>query len=92
MPRSRQTQTSPANRASPAHVIRPLIKDDRTPTGRGLLFALVADKLDLFSAERRLQKEKYSFYCLMYNKAMYLMGLKDSNASTRQLSPTVTPL
>ena len=31
--------------------------DDRTPTGRGLLFALVADKLDLFSAERRLEKE-----------------------------------
>ena len=27
---------------------RSLIKDDRTPTGRGLLFALVADKLDLF--------------------------------------------
>ena len=25
MPRSRQTQTSPANRASPAHVIRPLV-------------------------------------------------------------------
>ena len=62
------------------------------PTGRGLLFALVADKLDLFSAERRLEKEKYSFYCVVYNKSMYVMGLKDSNASKRQLSPTVTPL
>ena len=47
---------------------RSLIKDDRTPTGRGLLFALVADKLDLFSTERRLAKEKCSFYCVVYNK------------------------
>ena len=53
-----------------------------------LLFALVADKLDLFSAERRLEKEKCSFCCVVYNKSMYVMGLKDSNAS-RQLSPTV---
>ena len=67
---------------------RSLIKDDRTPTGRGRLFALVADKLDLFSAEGRLEKEKCSFYCALYNKSMYVMGLKDSNAS-RQLSPTV---
>ena len=67
---------------------RSLIKDDRTPTGRGLLSALVADKLDLFSAERRLEKEKCSFYCVLYNKSMYVMGLKDSNPS-RQLSPTV---
>ena len=65
---------------------RSLIKDDRTPTGRCLLFALVADKLDLFSAERRLEKEKYSFYCVVYNKSMYVMGLKDPNASKRQLS------
>ena len=57
-------------------------------TCRGLLFALVADKLDLFSAERRLEKEKCSFYCVLYNKSMYVMGLKDSNPS-RQLSPTV---
>ena len=63
---------------------RSLIKDDRTPTGRGLLFALVADELDLFSAERRLEKEKCSFYCVLYNKSMYVMGPKDSNAS-RQL-------
>ena len=67
---------------------RSLIKDDRTPTGRGRLFALVADKLGLFSAEGRLEKEKCSFYCALYNKSMYVMGLKDSNAS-RQLSPTV---
>ena len=40
---------------------RSLIKDDRTAIGRGLLFAPVADKLDLFSAERRLEKEKCSF-------------------------------
>ena len=67
---------------------RSLIKDDRTPTGRGRLFVLVADKLDLFSAEGRLEKEKCSFYCVLYNKSMYVMGLKDSNVS-RQLSPTV---
>ena len=58
------------------------------PTGRGLLFGLVADKLDLFSAERRLAKELCSFYCVLYNKSMYVMALKDSNAS-RQMSATV---
>ena len=40
---------------------RSLIKDDRTPTGRCRLFALVADKLDLFSTEGRLEKEKMQF-------------------------------
>ena len=37
------------------------IKDDRTPTGRDRLFTLVADKLDLFSAEGRLEKENAVF-------------------------------
>ena len=46
----------------------------------GMLFAVVADKLDLYSAERRLEKEKCSF--------MYVMRLQDSNGS-RQLSATV---
>ena len=71
-----------------AELCRTRSLNDRTPTGRGRLFALVADKLDLFSAERRLEKEKCSFYCVLYNKSIYVMGLKDSNAS-RQLSPTV---
>ena len=31
----------------------------------GMLFAVVADKLDLYSAERRLEKEKCSFYCVL---------------------------
>ena len=39
-------------------------RSDRTPTRRGMLFAVVADKLDLYSAERRLEK-KYSFYCVL---------------------------
>ena len=33
------------------------LKDDRTLTSRGLLFAVVADKLDLFSAKSRLKKK-----------------------------------
>ena len=31
------------------------------PTRRGMLFAVVADKLDLSSTQRRLEKEKYNF-------------------------------
>ena len=63
-------------------------RSDRTPTRRGMLFAVVADKLDLYSAERRLEKEKCSFYCVLFNKSMYVMRLQDSNGS-RQLSATV---
>ena len=37
---------------------RSLIKDDRTPTGRGLLFALVADELDLFFGRKEARKSK----------------------------------
>ena len=80
--------TEVAQRRWRAELCRTRSLNDRTPTGRGRLFALVADKLDLFSAERRLEKEKCSFYCVLYNKSIYVMGLKDSNAS-RQLSPTV---
>ena len=36
-------------------------KDDRT-TRHDIHFAVVADKLDLSSMERRLEKEKYNFY------------------------------
>ena len=35
---------------------------DRTPTRRGMLFDVVTDKLDLYSAERRLEKEKCNFF------------------------------
>ena len=51
-------------------------------------FAVVADKLDLYSAKRKLVKEKRSFYCVVFNKSMYVMRREDSNGS-RQLSATV---
>ena len=38
------------------------------PTRRGQLFAVVAYQLGLYSAERRLEKEKCSFYCVLCNK------------------------
>ena len=60
----------------------------RMPTPRSLLFAIVADKLGLFSAKRRVEKEKCSFYCVLYNKSMYVMDRQDSKGS-RQLSATV---
>ena len=40
-------------------------RSDRTPTRGGMLFAVVADKLDWYSAERKLEKEKCSFYCVL---------------------------
>ena len=61
---------------------------DRMPIRRGLLFAVVADKLGLYSAERRLEKEECCFYCVLYNKSMYVMRLQDS-IGCRQLSVTV---
>ena len=39
-------------------------------TRRGMHFAIVTDKLDLSSTERRLEKEKYNFYCVV-NKLVY---------------------
>ena len=36
----------------------------------GLHFAVLSDKLDLSSTERRLDREKYSFYCA--NKSLYM--------------------
>ena len=40
-------------------------------TRRGMHFALVADKLDLSSTQRRLEKEKYNFDCAV-NKLVYV--------------------
>ena len=40
-------------------------------TRRGMHFAVVADKLDLSSTERRLEIEKYNFYCVV-NKEVYV--------------------
>lgn len=40
-------------------------------TRRGMHFAVVADKMDLSSSERRLEKEKYNFYCVV-NKLVYV--------------------
>ena len=64
-------------------------RSDRTPTCRGMLFAVVTDKLDLYSAERRLEKEKCNFFCVLYNKSMYVMRLQDFNGSRQLLSATV---
>ena len=64
------------------------LKDYRAPTRCGLLFTIIANKLNLYSAERRLEKEKCSFYCILHNKSMYVMCLQGSNGS-RQLSATV---
>ena len=54
---------------------------DRTPTRRGMFFDVVTDKLDLYSPERRLEKEKCIFFCVLYNKSMYVMRLQDFNGS-----------
>ena len=40
-------------------------------TRRGMHYAVVADKIDLSSTERRLEKEKYNFYCVV-NKLVYV--------------------
>ena len=40
-------------------------RSDRMPTCRSMLFAVVADKLDLYLAERMQEKEKCSFYCAL---------------------------
>ena len=58
-------------------------RSDRKPTRRDILFAIVADKLDLYSAERRLGKEKCSFYCVLFNKKINVC-----DAPTRK-TPTV---
>ena len=42
-------------------------RSDRKPTRRDMLFAVVADKLDLYSAERGLEKEICSFYCVLFS-------------------------
>ena len=60
-------------------------RSDRTPTRRGMLFAVVADKLDLYSAERRLEYRKMQF--LLCPKSC-VMRLQDSIGS-RQMYATV---
>ena len=40
-------------------------------TRRGMHFAVVADKMDLSSTKRRLENEKYNFYCVV-NKSVYV--------------------
>ena len=39
-------------------------------TRRGIHFAVAADKMDLSSTNRRLENEKYNFYCVV-NKLVY---------------------
>ena len=45
-------------------------RSDRKPTRRNMLFAIVADKLDLYSGERRLGKEERSFKCVLFTQAV----------------------
>ena len=40
-------------------------------TRRCMHFAVVADKMDLSSTKRRLENEKYNFYCVV-NKLVYV--------------------
>ena len=54
-------------------------------TCHGMHFAIIADKLDLSSTERRLEKEKYNF-CLV-NKLVYVtQTICDNCAHTGILS------
>jgi len=41
-------------------------------------FAVVADKLDLSSTERKLEKEKYNLYCVV-NKLVYVTPVRREN-------------
>jgi len=47
-------------------------------------FAVVADKLDLSSTERRLEKEKYNFYCVV-NKLVYVTPTVRDNCAHSHL-------
>ena len=52
-------------------------RSDRKPTRRDMLFAIVADKLDLYSAERRPGKENAVFIVsYLINKSTYVMRLQ----------------
>ena len=53
-------------------------------TRRGMHFAIVADKLDLSSTERRLEKEKYNFYGVI-NKLMYVTPTVRDNCANSHL-------
>jgi len=49
-------------------------------TRRGMHFAVFADKMDLSSNERRLEKEKYNFYCVV-NKLVYVVPTVRENCA-----------
>ena len=49
-------------------------------TCRGMHLAVVADKMDLSSSERRLEKEKYNFYCVV-NKLVYVVPTVRENCA-----------
>ena len=58
-------------------------KDDGT-TRHDMHFAVVADKLDLSSIERRLEKEKYNFNCVV-NKLVYVTPTVRDNCAHADL-------
>jgi len=47
-------------------------------------FAVIADKLDLSLTERRLEKEKYNFYCVV-NKEVYVTPMVRDNCAHSHL-------
>ena len=55
-------------------------------TRHSLHFAVIADKLELYSTKRRIEKEKCKVYCVL-NNSVYVMGLQDTKGSW-QLSAT----
>ena len=79
-------RTGPGRRSSAPWTLQSTkLKDDWT-TRRGLHFAIVAHKLNLYLTEYK--KKKNNFYCTLNNKSVYVLGLHASNGSW-QLSATV---
>ena len=49
-------------------------------TRHDMHFPAVADKLDLSSIERKLEKEKYNFYCVVNNLVYVTPTVRDNCA------------
>ena len=54
-------------------------RSDRKQTRRDILFAIDADKLDLYSAKKRARKRRMQFLMcpILINKSMYVMRLQE---------------
>jgi len=73
-------EVSPRRRRPELYRARRIIQRIR----RGMHFAVVADKLDLSSTERRLEKEKCNFYCVV-NKLVYVTPTARDNCAHSHL-------